>query len=110
MLKKISLWRMLSFCVLICLTLIVRAGESVDRRLELQHLIKHDCGSCHGMTLSGGLGPSLKAEALKNKSDELLMVTISEGRAGTPMPAWKSLLSKNDITIIIKLLRNSAVN
>jgi len=105
-----SLLQMLSFLVLMFVAFIVRADVSAARILELQHLIKHDCGSCHGMTLNGGLGPSLQAKSLRDKSDELLFVTISEGRAGTPMPAWKSLLTENDITVIINLLRNSKVN
>ena len=27
------------------------------RQAELIHRLKHDCGSCHGMTMKGGLGP-----------------------------------------------------
>ena len=75
------------------------------RKQELQHLIKHDCGSCHGMTLKGGLGPSLLPESLKEKPDELLFITIREGRPGTPMPPWKSLLSEDDVSWIVKYLR-----
>ena len=73
---------------------------------ELKHLVKHDCGSCHGMTLKGGLGPALQMKSLKHKPDELLFITIKEGRPGTPMPPWKNLLSDNDIHSIVKLLRN----
>ena len=76
-----------------------------QRQQELLHLVKHDCGSCHGMTLKGGLGPSLLPESLKNKPDELLFVTIREGRHGTPMPPWKSQLSEDDVNWIIQLLR-----
>ena len=37
------------------------ANAEVDaaRQNELLYFIKHDCGSCHGMTLKGGLGPAL---------------------------------------------------
>lgn len=77
------------------------------RQEELQHLIKHDCGSCHGMTLKGGLGPSLLAESLKEKSDGLLFITIKEGRHGTPMPPWKALLSEDDIHWIVHYLRKT---
>ena len=35
------------------------AAEPADsRQAELTHLVKHDCGSCHGMTMKGGLGPA----------------------------------------------------
>jgi len=77
------------------------------RQQELQHLIKHDCGSCHGMTLKGGLGPSLLPESLKDKPDELLFITIREGRPGTPMPPWKSLLSAADVNWIVNYLRKN---
>jgi len=83
----------------------VLADITEARKHELQHLIKHDCGSCHGMTLKGGLGPSLLPESLKEKPDELLFITISEGRPGTPMPPWKPLLSEDDVNWIIKYLR-----
>lgn len=76
-----------------------------ERQQQLIHLLKHDCGSCHGMTLKGGLGPSLLPESLKNKPDELLFVTIREGRHGTPMPPWKSQLSEDDVNWIIQRLR-----
>jgi len=79
------------------------AADKSDQ--ELKHLVKHDCGSCHGMTLKGGLGPALLTESLIQKPDELLFITIKEGRPGTPMPPWKSLLSDNDIHSIVKLLR-----
>ncbi len=91
-------------------TLSVSAELSVIRKQELQHLLIHDCGSCHGMTLKGGLGPSLLAVDLKNKSAALMFASISEGREGTPMPAWKSLLSAADINWIIKYLKNGIGN
>jgi len=35
---------------------------SAERQTELLYLLKQDCGSCHGMTLQGGLGSSLLPE------------------------------------------------
>ena len=83
------------------------AELSADRKQQLQHLLKHDCGSCHGMTLKGGLGPALLPETLKDKSDEFLFITIQHGRPGTPMPPWLSQLSQQDTYWIIKLLRQT---
>ena len=83
---------------------------SSARQLELQNLLEQDCGSCHGMTLKGGLGPALTAEALKNKPLELLTVTISEGRPGTPMPPWKYLLSEADIQWLAHTLKQAVVD
>lgn len=76
-----------------------------QRKQQLAHLLKHDCGSCHGMTLKGGLGPSLRADSLRDKPDELLFITIQQGRPGTPMPPWNSQLNEADIHWLIHLLR-----
>jgi cytochrome c55X len=61
---------------------------------ELIRLVRQDCGSCHGMTLQGGLGTPLTREALAERSAEMLAATILYGRPGTAMPAWKTLLSE----------------
>lgn len=82
---------------------------TAQRQNELRNLLEQDCGSCHGMTLKGGLGPALTVEALKNKPIELLTVTISEGRPGTPMPPWKHLLSEADINWLAKTLKQQVV-
>ena len=79
----------------------------VERQQELQYLLKQDCGSCHGMRLTGGLGPALTANALAGKSPELLRATISEGRTGTPMPPWKDLLADADIRWLVDYMLQS---
>lgn len=78
---------------------------SDNRQQELIHLIKHDCGSCHGMTLNGGLGSPLTAEKLKGKSLESLSNIIMYGVEGTPMPPWKEILDKQDVTWMVKQLK-----
>ena len=74
------------------------------RQQELEHLLYQDCGSCHGMSLTGGLGPALTPVALAGKPRALLTATIREGRAGTPMPPWKDLLSEADIDWLVETL------
>jgi cytochrome c55X len=74
------------------------------RQAELIHLLRHDCGSCHGMTLNGGLGPALTAAALEGKPRELLINTIMEGRPGTPMPPWRPMLSTEEAAWLVDLL------
>ena len=34
-----------------------------QRQLQLVRIVRQDCGSCHGMRLTGGLGPALTREA-----------------------------------------------
>jgi cytochrome c55X len=61
---------------------------------RLVRLVRQDCGSCHGMTLQGGLGTPLTREALSGKPADSLAATILYGRPGTAMPAWKTLLTE----------------
>jgi cytochrome c55X len=63
------------------------------RQDQLIRLLKNDCGSCHGMRLTGGLGPALTSGALKDKPADSLTATILSGRPGTPMPPWRPFLS-----------------
>jgi cytochrome c55X len=77
---------------------------SPERQRELVHLVRQDCGSCHGMTLQGGLGPSLKPEALQEKPVDALVATIYGGRPGTPMPPWHRFLSESEARWIVEQL------
>ncbi len=83
----------------------VEAGEPAPaRQRELIHLVRQDCGSCHGMKLTGGLGSPLTAEALRDKPLEGLEATIHGGRPGTAMPPWKTILSESEIQWIVHKL------
>lgn len=75
------------------------------RQAELLHLLRHDCGSCHGLRLNGGLGPALLPAALADKPMELLVQTILEGRAGTAMPPWRTQLSTAEAQWLVRRLR-----
>ncbi len=72
------------------------AEISPERQTELMYLLKHDCGSCHGMSLQGGLGPALKPEPLQRWTAEQLAMTILSGRPGTPMPPWKPFITPQE--------------
>jgi len=101
--KKINI-----FLILFCFSTMndIHAEEpSLDRQSELKHLLLHDCGSCHGMTLKGGLGPALTPDVLSNKSEELLFQAINNGRPGTPMPPWKDILSETDMQWLVATLK-----
>lgn len=80
------------------------ALPSTERQRELVHLVRQDCGSCHGMTLQGGLGPSLKPEVLRDKPAESLVATIFGGRPGTPMPPWHRFLTEAEAQWIVEKL------
>ncbi len=79
--------------VLCALASSASASEGVPFAAETIRLVRQDCGSCHGMSLQGGLGTPLTREALAGQSAEALAVIILHGKHGTAMPPWKSLLS-----------------
>ena len=81
------------------------AEPPAERRAELRHMVVQDCGSCHGLRLTGGLGPPLTPEALRDKPDALLVNTIQLGRAGTAMPPWSAFLSDDEAAWIVEQLR-----
>jgi cytochrome c55X len=68
-------------------------GIADSRRQDLQDLLIEDCGSCHGSTLRGGLGPALLPARLKGRSAGELATVILDGRPGTAMPPWRPLLT-----------------
>ena len=84
------------------------AGEAPDaqRQRELLRLVRQDCGACHGMRLSGGLGPALEATRLREWPLASLVATILRGRAGTPMPGWAPLISDDDALWIARQLQD----
>lgn len=66
------------------------------RQQELVRMVRQDCGSCHGMLLTGGLGPPLTSAALADKPTEALAAVIYHGRPGTPMPPWRAMLTAQE--------------
>jgi cytochrome c55X len=78
------------------------AGAQDEARLV--RFVRHDCGSCHGLTLKGGLGPPLTAAALAGKPPSYLQAVILEGRAGTAMPPWSSFVSTSEAQWIAERL------
>ncbi|MEN8132133.1 MAG: cytochrome c [Pseudomonadota bacterium] len=85
---------------------LVWAEIDPDRQAELAYLLSQDCGSCHGMTLKGGLGPPLLPETLRSRPDEGLVAAIMDGRPGTPMPPWRGLLTEQEARWLISVLRS----
>jgi len=96
---------LLIFYALFCNTVNAQPETLSKLRItELTDLLLQDCGSCHGMTMKGGLGPALTPQALKNRSREVIRLTISNGRPGTPMPPWNKILTKQEINWIVNTL------
>ena len=67
-------------------------------------MVRQDCGSCHGMTLAGGLGTALLPAALRGKPVESLVATVLYGRPGTAMPPWEPFLSEDEVKWLVEML------
>jgi cytochrome c55X len=82
-----------------------RSEPDTATKARLTHLLVQDCGSCHGLTLQGGLGKSLLPEDVSDRSAEVLAEIILDGIPGTPMPPWKGLLTQDEALFIAETLK-----
>ncbi|TMV03351.1 cytochrome c [Ruegeria sediminis] len=71
------------------------AAETIDPA-ALKRLVHQDCGSCHGLSLKGGLGPDLRAENLQHYDVDVLMDVILDGIPDTAMPPWRPLMTQEE--------------
>lgn len=64
------------------------------------------CAACHGAGGEGGMGSRLNSDSfLAMADDKFLHRVITDGRAGTGMPAWRTL-SAQDLANVISYLRS----
>ncbi|HET9699884.1 MAG TPA: cytochrome c [Burkholderiales bacterium] len=75
-----------------------------QRSAALLHMVRQDCGSCHGLTMKGGLGPPLLPATLEGKDRAGLAFTILYGRPGTAMPPWKDFVTEPEAHWIVDQL------
>jgi cytochrome c55X len=94
----------LALSLIIALPLAAGETLSVERQQELRNLLIQDCGSCHGLTMRGGLGPALLPEMLQGKPREYITHVILEGRPGTAMPGWRPLLTADEASWMTDML------
>ena len=100
----LKLFTMLITLAVSCPASVLAGAPGAERQAQLLYLLKHDCGSCHGMTRKGGLGPALLPENLQKRSRELLVLTVLDGRPGTPMPPWRGQLSEEEASWLVDVL------
>ncbi|OGQ20622.1 MAG: hypothetical protein A2138_05980 [Deltaproteobacteria bacterium RBG_16_71_12] len=81
---------------------------SAARQAELAMMVKHDCGSCHGLTLKGGLGRPLVRERMAALPTETLAALILGGVPGTAMPPWLGIVTAEEARWIAAGLRQGA--
>ena len=80
------------------------AGDAAPDTAGLTRLVHQDCGSCHGLTLKGGLGPDIRAATISHYTPEDLKGVILDGIPGTPMPPWRPLISEAEAEWIARYL------
>lgn len=85
------------------------SADAPDRQAQLLHLLKHDCGSCHGLTMKGGLGPPLLPQTLDGKPDDALAAAILAGRPGTAMPPWAFAMTAAEAAWLVERLRQGNI-
>lgn len=100
--RKASKW--LFALVLMSQLTPISAALDAARQAELLYLLKHDCGSCHGMTRKGGLGPPLLPDNLRGRPPMLMENTVLDGRPGTPMPPWRGLLTEQEARWLVEAM------
>ena len=85
------------------------AGDEAPDAAKLSRLVRQDCGSCHGLTMKGGLGKPLTPDALVHWEREQLAAIILNGIPGSPMPPWRALLSESDARWIADALKRGSL-
>ena len=80
-----------------------------ERQKVLMHVLTQECGSCHGLSMRGGLGSPLRPENLEGRPDSAFQAIILHGIGGTPMPAWRPILSEADAAWMVKVLRAGVI-
>lgn len=81
------------------------AQPSSERQGEIIHRLRQDCGSCHGLTLKGGLGPPLLPATLDARPDAYLVHVILHGKPGTPMPPWDFEIAEDEAAWLVARLK-----
>ena len=75
------------------------------RQRVLLHMLRQDCGMCHGIRMTGGLGLPLTPQALAGKPFDSLVATVYHGRPGTAMPGWKSMITEAEAAWMVRVLQ-----
>lgn len=88
-------------------TPVIADGSAPDaaRQKALVHMVRQECGFCHGLRLTGGLGSPLTAEAMRDRPAEAMVATILHGREGTAMPGWAPFISEAEAEWIVRKLQ-----
>jgi len=85
------------------------AADPTPDPVRLSNLVRQDCGSCHGLTLRGGLGKPLTPDYLAQWDRNQLVHIILDGVPGTPMPGWRPVMSEAEVGWIADVLKQGVL-
>ena len=83
--------------------------DPTARSIEVGKASFGTCAGCHGEGAAGrvGIGPRIASETyLAAATDDFLIRTIQQGRAGTTMIPWSSILNDEQIQGLVAYLRS----
>lgn len=86
--------------------LAVSSPATAQDAKRLERMVVQDCGSCHGLTMKGGLGKPLTREALAETAPESIAAIILDGVPGTAMPPWRPLVSDDEALWMANFLKS----
>jgi mono/diheme cytochrome c family protein/DNA-binding beta-propeller fold protein YncE len=89
-----------SLAAFAALSLMLISGGVSAQDGKTQALYKTHCAECHGADRLGGQGPALLPQNLKRLRKKAALGVIGKGRAATQMPAFKEVLSKEQISAL----------
>lgn len=81
------------------------SAPDVGRQKALVHMVRQECGFCHGLRLTGGLGTPLTADVMRDRPAEAMVATILYGREGTAMPGWAPFITEAEAEWIVRKLQ-----
>jgi len=76
---------------------------------RLAEFVRQDCGSCHGLTMKGGLGRPLTADRLTHFDVESIRDIVIDGIPGTAMPPWAGILTDEQADWIARRLKEGSL-
>jgi cytochrome c55X len=95
-----------ALCISATSAMAVETGS--EKATKLERLVIQDCGSCHGLTLKGGLGNPIDVDTMQHYAREDLRDIILDGIPGTAMPPWRPLISEADALWIADYLKGTS--
>jgi len=81
------------------------AEVTTERQSELRDFVEQNCPACHGIRMTGSIGPALSKAHLQHLSVNAVTLTILHGLPAKGMPPWEAQLSEKDAYWIAELLK-----